>query len=140
MFNTLGYLVDSSNEEDDVKADVKDAVDFSDDLLAAVPFGRSKALRTLGVVLFGAVATAVDQRRATAAPDSAPVPCSGFNQCPHCSYCACTCSNCRSLTTTCKEGDGHCWITCYNRRLSKCCDYYCPNFGNCICACDAGPC
>lgn len=123
-----------------MRTEIEEAVDFGPDLLTDIPFGRSKALRVLGVMLFGAVATAVDPARAMAGTASPPPPCYGFNQCPHCNYCSCTCYKCRSLTTTCGEGDGHCWIVCSNRRLSKCCDYYCPGFGNCICACDAGPC
>lgn len=124
-------------------AELRTLADDSDEMLARVPLGRNRLLRTMGVTLFGAALTLFIPQRAGATHTSAS-PCFGYNRCDECDpYCGCT--GCSPLYNVgCPNGSStyNCWVVCQgsSHRLRNCCDYRNPSGAPCICDCDAGPC
>lgn len=93
--------------------------------LARIPFGRSKAIATVGAILFSVALRAAAPELARAKHLPIPQGCYGFQEC-HC----CSGSNC--CDTTC-IGHAHshgcptqaqCWYTCVNGLTYQCCDFH----------------
>lgn len=123
-------------------AQERQLADASDALLAQVPLGRNRFLRGMGVALFAFATQLFVPRYAAASHDPPPNPCYGYHECYNCSYCSCTDRDCRAVRSHCPPAgtNNQCWNRCYRGRIVRCCDWYSPRSGYCICGCDSGPC
>lgn len=97
--------------------------EFEGEELSQVPFGRNGLARALGASLFGAVSAALLRSAPAGASHAAgPSQCGGtFRKCHNCYGEYCT-SNCTAYSAQCPSGT-HCWNTCYNHQIYRCCDY-----------------
>jgi len=121
---------------------LKEGAGGEDELLADVPFGRSRFLKFVGGgLLSAATALALRNEPADAHHLGVPYPCFGYGKCHYCSG--------RICTNYCSWPDGHgaghgcptnaqCWNTCTAFGLYRCCDWH-ETFPNvpqhhCICS------
>lgn len=114
-----------------MSAEVRSIVDFDPDVRSQVRLGRNRALRAIGVGLFGAAVTIFAPERALA-----------YHGCEDflCESCACPCGCCGSSPCcSCDTWDagcgaiGHCWFECSGGRLYRVCEWTCSS-GHCCCS------
>lgn len=96
--------------------------------------------------IFGAALIGLATRAALPRPaGAAPYPCGGFTTCSCCNTSGNCCDQYCDQGDTCVEGDGHCWYTCVpdqfgHGHLFRCCDFFSPVSGGCICSVYLGSC
>lgn len=130
--------------------DLRHLADGRENELSRIPLGRNRALRTLGVALFGLAVRAALPKSA-AASINPPYPCFGLSACTCCNQHESCDPGAYAISGVGCPGGGHCWFTCQGTTLYQCCDWFSPN-GNynqpekpgtekyCICSGWAGTC
>jgi hypothetical protein len=110
---------------------------FDGETMARVPFGRSRALGTLSVALFGLATRMLTPRPVLAAHGPVPSPCFGFGQCHCCNGDNCCQNKCKYKKYLGCPSTGQCWYSCgpgpQGFGLYHCCDFSSPD-GPCICS------
>lgn len=115
---------------------VESNINTSTILEEQVPFGRSRLLKGLGLVLFSGVFAACNSGGGGHAQAcGGPAPCGGCNSEGECI----SPGPCTKITYLCTTKE-YCWFSCISGQTSKCCDFKDVNGKECFCSKLMGSC